>query len=223
MPRAVLFDLFETLVTESGDPPAGVSSQALALECEPVAFRAQWKARRHAVMLGRVSFRQTLCDIATALGRPPDDATLERICAERVRAKARPFAQIELPVLAMIERLRRRDVRLGVVSNCFAEDVVAWPRCALASEFDCTVFSFEVGLAKPDPEIYLKATRWLGVDAADACFVGDGTDGELSGAGEAGLRPFRALWFLWRRTHFQEEPCSARSMATVDEVLSVVG
>jgi HAD superfamily hydrolase (TIGR01509 family) len=219
----VLFDLFETLVTESADPPAGVSSVATELGCAREAFRTQWKALRHDVTVGRVSFRQVLIDIATALGSPPTNDVVDQICDERIRAKARPFAQIEPPVLAMIEQLRERDVRLGVVSNCFAEDVGAWPRCALAPEFDCAVFSFEVGLAKPDPEIYLTATRRLGVDAADACFIGDGTGGELSGAGAAGLRPFRALWFLRRWPHFRNEPCSVATITAVEDLLNVVG
>lgn len=49
----------------------------------------------------------------------------------------------------MIDYLRGREIRLGVVSNCLAEDVAAWPGSSLASRFGCTVFSFEVGLAKP--------------------------------------------------------------------------
>lgn len=38
----------------------------------------------------------------------------------------------------------------------------------------------EIGLAKPDPKIYLEATDRLGVDAADTWFVGDGMHEELS-------------------------------------------
>jgi len=144
------------------------------------------------------------------------------MCDERIRAKAEPFEQIEHQVLRMIGHLRSRDVRLGIISNCFAEDVVAWPQCSLASSFDCAVFSFEVGLAKPDPEIYLEATRRLGVDVSDTWFIGDGMHAELGGAEQAGLRAFRALWFLRRWPHFREEPCSAAGMASVEEVLSVV-
>ena len=189
------------------------------------AFRTRWKALRHEVTVGRVSFRQAVTDIAGALGSPPTNAVLDRICDERMRAKARPFAQIESSVLAMIEQLRERDVRLGVVSNCFAEDVGAWRRCALAPEFDCAVFSFEVGLAKPDPGITnpLTATRRLGVDAADACFIGDGNGEELSGASAAGLRPFRAVWFLRRWPHFRNEPCSVATITAVEDLLNVVG
>ena len=122
----------------------------------------------------------------------------------------------------MIDGLRNRGIRLGVVSNCFAEDVVAWPNSSLASRFDCTVFSFEVGLAKPDPEIFREAARRLQVDVSQAWFVGDGGDEELSGAEQAGFRPFRALWFLRRWPHFQEEPGSTADVATVGDIVSIV-
>ena len=152
MVKAVLFDLFETLVTESRTRPAGVSSLAPDLGCEPTAFRRQWKALRPAVQIGRLSFGQALRDITTTLGSHADDAAIERICDERVRAKRGPFAQAEQPIVTMLDHLRSRNVRLGIVSNCFAEDVAAWSQCALAPYFECTVFSFEAGVAKPDPE-----------------------------------------------------------------------
>jgi len=192
MVRAVLFDLFETLITESRSQPAGVSSLASELGCEREAFRRQWKALRPAVTVGRTSFHQALSEMATKLGRHAEDATLQRMCNERIHAKAEPFEQIEHQVLMVIDHVRSRDLRLGIISNCFAEDVAAWSQCSLASRFDCTVFSFEIGLAKPpakpDPEIYREATRRLRVDVSETLFIGDGGHEELSGAEQAGLR-----------------------------------
>ena len=222
MVKAVLFDLFETLITESRTRPSGVSSLAPTFGCERDAFRRQWKALRPAVTTGRLSFRQALSDITTILGSPTRDLTLQQLCDQRVRTKAEPFSQIEHQVLDMIDGLRNRGIRLGVVSNCFAEDVVAWPDSSLASRFDCTVFSFEVGLAKPDPEIFREAARRLQVDVSQAWFVGDGADEELSGAEQAGFRPFRALWFLRRWPHFKEEPGSTADVVTVEDIVSLV-
>jgi putative hydrolase of the HAD superfamily len=222
MVKAVLFDLFETLITESGTPPPGVSSLAAGLGCERDAFRRQWKALRPAVMVGRLSFRQALSDITTSLGSPAEEVTLQHLCEERVRTKAEHFDQIEHQVLMTIDCLRSRGIRLGVVSNSLAEDVAAWPRSSLASRFDCTVFSFEVGLAKPDPEIYREATRRLQVDVSRTWFIGDGGDDELSGAEQAGLRPFRAIWFLGRWPRLREKPGSSENVATVGEIVSLV-
>ena len=222
MVQAILFDLFETLITESRDPPSGVSSLAPEFECAREAFRAQWKTRRPAVTAGRLSFRDALRDVTNTLGGHADEVTLRRICDDRVRTKARAFAQIDPLVLTTIDHLRSRGLRLGVISNCFAEDVVEWPQSSLASRFDCTLFSFEVGLAKPDPAIYLEATRRLGVSASDTWFIGDGQDDELLGAERAGLCSFQALWFLKRWSHFREPPGSASTLSRVEELLPLV-
>jgi HAD superfamily hydrolase (TIGR01509 family) len=223
MPRSVLFDLFETLVTESVTQPPGVSSLASGLGFEREAFRTQWKTLRPAVLTGRLSFRQALGDITTTLGNPADAATLQRLSDERARTKAQPLERVEPAVLATLDALRRRNIRLGVVSNCCAEDVAAWPTCPLATRFESVVFSYEVGRTKPDPEIYRHAAGRLGVDVSDAWYIGDGGDDELRGAAQAGLpRAFRALWFLRRWPHFRDEARSEPSVEAVDEIVSLV-
>jgi putative hydrolase of the HAD superfamily len=222
MVEAVLFDLYETLITESATRPAGVSSHASELGCDREAFRRRWKALRPAVTVGRMSFHEALRQITTGLGRPAEDEVLRQLSEARLRAKAEPFAQIEPQVLVMIDHLRSRDIRLGVISNGFAEDVAAWPSSPLGARFDCTAFSCEVGLAKPDPAIYQHAMRRLGVDASQTWFIGDGGDEELRGAAEAGLRAFRALWFLRRWPHFRDEATSVPSLDTVEEIVGLV-
>ena len=222
MVKAVLFDLFETLVTESRTRPPGVSSLAPSLGCERDAFRREWKARRPVVILGRLSFRQAIADITSTLGCPADESTLQQLCERRLRVKAEPFEQVEEHILVMIDSLRSRGLRLGVISNCIAEDVAAWPHSSLAARVDCAVFSFEVGLEKPDPEIYREATRRLKVDAAHTWFIGDGGSDELSGAEHAGLRPIKATWFLRRWPHFRDEPGSIAQVAAAAEITTLV-
>ena len=73
-----------------------------------------------------------------------------------------------------------------------------WSESGLAARVHCAVFSFDVGLAKPDPAIYLEAAGRLGLAPAATVFIGDGAGHELNGATQAGLRAFRALWFLAR-------------------------
>jgi FMN phosphatase YigB (HAD superfamily) len=222
MLQAILFDLFETLITESQTRPAGMSALAPQLGCEREVFRTEWKTLRPAAITGRVTLRQALSHIATKAGSDVDDVTVHRLCDERIRTKAEPFEQVEHQILTLLDYLRSRNLRLGVISNCLAEDVAGWARCSLASRFDCAVFSFDVGLAKPDPAIYIEATRRLQVDASQTWFIGDGGSDELTGAMQAGLRAFRALWFLRRWPHFREETSLGLSVNTIQEVVSLV-
>ena len=174
MVEAVVFDLFETLVTESGVRPVRASSLGEALGLEPEAFRAEWKARRPRVVLGRLAFTDALTEISRTLNGGVDGAAIREVREQRVREKARVFAEVDRHVADMIRALRAEGVRLAVVSNCFAEDVQAWSAWALAQAFQCVVFSWEAGLAKPDARVYTTVTRRLAVQAGASVFISEG-------------------------------------------------
>jgi putative hydrolase of the HAD superfamily len=85
--------------------------------------------------------------------------------------------------------LRRRELKLGLISVCSEEVPAAWPETELAGLFDVETFSSDCGLMKPEPEIYLQTARALGVDPEECFFVGDGANDELAGAGRVGMQP----------------------------------
>lgn len=64
MIKAVLFDLFETLITESPVQPTPASSLGETLGLQQEAFRVEWKARRPRVVLGQLSFAAALTEIS---------------------------------------------------------------------------------------------------------------------------------------------------------------
>jgi len=57
------------------------------------------------------------------------------------------------------------------------------------------VYSEEVGLRKPDPEIFLHACRRLGVEAGATMYVGDNLATDVQGAAAVGMTTVQALWF----------------------------
>ncbi len=195
MIAAILFDLYETLVTERGTAPTRASSLGQRLGLDGTAFLRLWRSQRPRVIRGHISFGDALVEVGEQLGQTVDPAIVRGLCEERCREKSGPFERFEPDALAVIRHLHDRGVKLAVVSNCFAEDVQAWPECAAAQWFRASVFSFDVGAAKPEPAIYLDATRRLDVEPGAAVFVGDGSDDELLGAVRAGLRSAQAAWF----------------------------
>jgi putative hydrolase of the HAD superfamily len=196
MIKAVLFDLYETLITEAHLAPTRASSLADALGLERQAYRAEWKARRPRIVVGELSFADALTEVSQTLAGTVDTAAVQRICRQRIREKAAAFAHPDDQVTTLITGLVRSGVGLGVVSNGFREDVLPWSDCSLAPAFQCTAFSCEEGVAKPDPEIYRRAMRRLRVQPETTVYIGDGGDNELNGAEQAGLRAFRAAWFV---------------------------
>jgi len=66
---------------------------------------------------------------------------------------------------------RAGGVRTGLISNSWGLGI--YDRLDSTEVFDVTVISGEVGMHKPEPEIYLLAVERLGVEPAAAVFVDD--------------------------------------------------
>jgi epoxide hydrolase-like predicted phosphatase len=78
------------------------------------------------------------------------------------------------PVPEMVEAVRGAragGIHTGLVTNSWSTS--HYDRDLLAELFDAVVISAEVGLHKPQPEIYLLAAERLGVDPESCVFVDD--------------------------------------------------
>jgi putative hydrolase of the HAD superfamily len=219
MIKAILFDLYETLITESRITPTRASSLAAALGLERERYCAEWKVRRPRVVVGELSFAEALTEISQTLIGTVDAAVVEQICLQRMREKAAVYSSPDDLVATLIGDLSRHSVELGVVSNGFKEDVLPWRGCTLAPAFHCTAFSCEEGVAKPDPEIYRRAMHRLGAQPETTVYIGDGGDDELTGAEGAGLRAYRASWFVrnWSKKRAWPELASREDVLTLLE------
>jgi putative hydrolase of the HAD superfamily len=179
--RAVIFDLWDTLV----EWPVVEGERITALlahlsKLPPAAFERRLHASYRA--LNTEPLEQVL------RGLEIDDAQLATAVGahhELVRRTLRPREG----ACQALAALRRRGLRLGMISVC-SEDVPArWPETDLAGLFDVETFSSSCGLMKPDPEIYLLTLDALGVEPSDCLFVGDGANDELAGAARVGIEP----------------------------------
>jgi epoxide hydrolase-like predicted phosphatase len=75
------------------------------------------------------------------------------------------------PMVGAVRAARGAGVPTGLVSNSWSTS--HYDRALLAELFDVVVISAEVGLHKPQPEIYLLAAERLGHAPADCVFVDD--------------------------------------------------
>src|SRR5690606_23314042 len=155
-----------------------------------------WGKRRRLRMEGYFAdFPAVVRDIMQSHGLTYKTESIDRLAQERILEKTFPFRNIQPEIIEMLQGLKQNDFKLGLISNCTAEEVTAWSECALAPLFDHVIFSFEAGRVKPDPEIYLLSCERLGVRPQEAAFVGDGGADELAGAERAGIKAFHAFWF----------------------------
>jgi epoxide hydrolase-like predicted phosphatase len=75
------------------------------------------------------------------------------------------------PMVAAVGRARAEGVRTGLVSNSWS--TAHYDRELLARLFDAIVISAEVGMHKPQPEIYRLAAGRVGVEPSGCVFVDD--------------------------------------------------
>ena len=137
--------------------------------------------------------RQLLGDFGIEVG---DEELIRFLEAEH--AAWDPARQLAAHTHALLEALRGRGLKLGLVSNAFDPGWLLHrdlEQMGLAERLDFSVFSSEVGKRKPHPAIFERALEALGVAAEDTVFVGDRLYEDVRGAGELGMTTVQALWF----------------------------
>ncbi|NYE69075.1 HAD family hydrolase [Microlunatus parietis] len=192
----MVFDLFETLVTEFDPEWKPGPSPASRLGVSDEVFDHVWQSRHSERMTRVVDFRDVLREICATAAREADAAVIQALYSERLAAKAKPFLSVDGRVLEALNGLRARGLKLGLVSNCSVEEVAAWATSPLAPLFDCVVFSYQAGVAKPAAAIFQIALDELELPPGRVAFVGDGGSDELAGAARVGMSPHCAMWFL---------------------------
>ncbi|MGN0477892.1 MAG: HAD family hydrolase [Hominenteromicrobium sp.] len=96
----------------------------------------------------------------------------------------------------MLETLKHNGLSVGLISNCFSEEVDVIRNSVLYPYFDAALLSFEQGIQKPDAEIFHRCMAYLGVEAQACLYVGDGGSSELEAASALGMRTVQAVWYL---------------------------
>jgi putative hydrolase of the HAD superfamily len=209
--RAVIFDLWGTLLADDlpaierrGDVRARTAAETLrrlGFDYEErhvrKAFRAA--ANEHSRIHGEgrdISAPERtflyLRHLDDALPTLLDDGGLEMMHTAILTTAAKSSRPRTMDgATEALEAIRARGLLIGLVSNAgvtpgfVLREIMS--SLGLLDYFGHTVFSDEVGLAKPSPEIFEHALDGLGVGPNEAAFVGDQPILDVLGARSAGL------------------------------------
>lgn len=194
MIRAVIFDMYETLVTLMTGPRCFSRDMAAIAGADAASFRAAWRATEEARMTGlplETALRQAM-EASGCFAQAAYERILEvRHASREIRAEG-----LHGEILPMLGTLRRRGLLVGLITNCQSEEADAIRSSVLWPCFDMPVMSFEAGVMKPDPAIFRLCMQALGVRADECLYVGDGGSGELTAARALGMRAVQAAWYL---------------------------
>ena len=191
MIKAVVFDVFQTLVRRTAGSPhhlhelanyLGVGEQELASACYSVEGE---------FCSGGIHEEDRYHRVLDAVGLPLNPSAVGRmIFLEAQGYRQSHFFYEGVPEL--LESLRAH-FKVGVCSNANPVQTAYLHAIGLMQRVDATAFSCYVGCLKPNPLIYESIQRKLDVKPWETLFVGDGTDDELYGAARAGMQTCKVL------------------------------
>jgi FMN phosphatase YigB (HAD superfamily) len=89
----------------------------------------------------------------------------------------------------VVVELHRRGYTLGIISNLIGtREIPDWLEAdGFSPYFKSVVLSSVFGRRKPDPSIYLEATRRAGVEPANSVYIGDNLKRDVTGTRSAGF------------------------------------
>lgn len=232
MLEAVLFDWGETLMHWEWDPDllaAGHAAGLRALGHEPRPTLTKRFREACLPLLGapgvleEVEYGVLVARLLAESGIDATEALVERFLAAE-HAVWEPAHQLASTTHALLETLRGRGLKLGLVSNAFDPPALLHrdlEQLGIAERIDAAVFSSEVGWRKPHPAIFERALEALGVLAERVLFVGDSLAADIGGAAALGMHTCQSLWF---RADDDPEAAEPEFQAfTQMDVLTVVG
>ena len=188
MVKAVLFDLYDTLAYIT---PAAIQEGRRELArlagVDPDAWAGVWRANAMERMLGTLGgLEDQIRLMLRGLGAdPPAELVAELAARENVTWKG--GVELYPEALPLLRELKRRGYKLGLVSNCSCQAGEVVHHLGVAELMDALTLSCEVGVAKPDPAIFLHASAALEVEPTECMFVADGAFTELDAAKALGM------------------------------------
>ena len=196
MTRAILFDLFNTLIA-SGDRRRAITIREMGatLGVEPNAFAQAFVRTWHERMVGTLGDLAEQCrTIARSVDGDPTDDQVARAVELRLTFNRRTIVVADA-TLAALAAARAAGFQLAIVSNCTADSGIVLDETPLVAAVDAVVLSYRVGIAKPDTRIYEMACAAVDTPPSSCLYVGDGADRELHGAKSLGMRVYQTTQF----------------------------
>lgn len=195
MIKAVIFDMFETLITHYDSPLYFCVHIARELGVPHAVFNETWKSAETERMTGKLTLEELLKTVLEA-NNAYSEERLHEITRKRLEAKEEVFRHIHKDIVPMLEELKRRGVLIGLVSNCYSEEVELIKSSVLYPYFDKACLSYEEGCLKPDRRIFERCLSSLGVSGDECIYIGDGGSSELEAASSLSMKAFQAVWYL---------------------------
>ncbi|WP_035797647.1 HAD family hydrolase [Butyrivibrio sp. MB2005] len=194
MIKAVIFDMFETLVTLFEGKTYFGENIAADVGVDPDLFRKEWHAIEKERSIGVYTIEQGLEVVFKKLGVYSEENVSLAVNKRRENLED-TFNGVPDDSIRLLQELKKRGIKVGFITNTFSDERDFIRDSTLFQYFDVALISYEQGICKPDPELFQKMTKLLDVEADECLYVGDGGSKELFAARDAGMHPVQCTWF----------------------------
>lgn len=195
MIKAVIFDMYETLITLFDSPLYFGTQMAADAGIAEEKFQKIWRAEEKNRTIGKVTLEELLEKILRE-NNCFSEEKMNAILKKRIRCKEETFEHLHIEIIPMLKALKENGILIGLISNCFSEEAMVIKKSILYPFFDAVCLSFDEGIQKPDPAIFERCIEKLGVRADECLYVGDGGSNELEAAQTFGMQVVQAVWYL---------------------------
>lgn len=195
MIKAVIFDMYETLITHYNCQlyfGADMAKDAGILEDN---FQSLWRPTEYERSIGKVTLEEVIEMILKKNNCYSQDL-LQKIVNKRIAVKEECFRHMHNEIIPMLLKLKEKGILIGLISNCFSEEAKVIRESELFPYFDAVYLSYEQGIQKPDEEIYIRCMNTLDVKPDECLYIGDGGSNELEAAKKLGMKAMQAIWYL---------------------------
>ena len=195
MIKAAIFDMYETLITHFAAPLYFGTQIAEDAGIDVKDFRKYWDPTGDARTLGEMTLEEALTAVFKGNGCFSEEL-LDRVVARRIKTKKECFDHLNEEIIPMLSGLKEAGYKIGLITNCFSEEVDIIKESVIYKYFDAAMFSYEQGVKKPDPVIFERCMKALDVQPCECVYVGDGGACELERARELGMKTYQATWYF---------------------------
>ena len=195
MIKALIFDMFETLITHYESPVYFGKQMSEDMGISEGKFREIWDASENDRSIGKISLEEVVKQILDANNLYSEEL-FDKVISKRKYAKVECFNHLHENIIPMFEEVRKRGIKIGLITNCFSEEAEVIKESKLFPYFDVALMSCKEGIQKPDKIIFAKCMKLLEVKPEECLYVGDGGSFELETARELNMHPLQAAWYL---------------------------
>ena len=195
MIKAVIFDMYETLITHYTTDLYFSEDMAKDAQVEYQDFYRIWKGTDAERTLGKMTFSEVIRRILVE-NNAWSQEKFDRIIKKRTETKEKLFEKLHPEIIPMLDGVKAKGMKIALISNCFDEEAAVIRKSILAPYFNVICLSCELGMRKPEAGIFSKCLQELNLSPEECVYCGDGGSSELEAASGFGMKCYQACWYF---------------------------